>query len=89
MKSDAPVIPVAVTGSEGFPTWKLKRWRQTGVRIRIGQPFRFHTPAERDRKLLRQMTDEAMYRLACLLPESRRGEYADLTAATTETLEFL
>lgn len=89
LKSNAPVVPVAITGSEDFPTLKLERWRQPGVHIRIGQPFRFRVSEGRDRDLLRQMTDEAMYRLACLLPESRRGVYADLSAGTTETLEFL
>lgn len=89
LKSGAPVVPVAITGSEGFPTIKLQRWRGPGVHIRIGQPFRFRATGERDRDLLRRMTDEAMYRLASLLPEDRRGEYADLGDATTETLEFL
>jgi hypothetical protein len=29
-----------------------------------------------------------MYRLAALLPEAYRGEYADLSKATTQYLEF-
>jgi len=33
------------------------------------------------------MTDEAMYRVAELLPPNRRGVYADLTRASTETIE--
>jgi hypothetical protein len=33
------------------------------------------------------MTDEAMYVLAAMLPERRRGEYSDLNKATTETIE--
>jgi hypothetical protein len=35
------------------------------------------------------MTDEAMYQLASILPEHRRGHYADLSQATTETIELL
>jgi len=35
------------------------------------------------------MTDEAMYVLAAMLPEKRRGVYADLGQATTGTIEFV
>ena len=34
------------------------------------------------------MTDEAMYRIAALLPESLRGIYSDLSRATTDYLDF-
>jgi hypothetical protein len=34
------------------------------------------------------MTDEAMYILASLLPEYRRGVYADLSKATQDTIEW-
>jgi hypothetical protein len=33
------------------------------------------------------MTQEAMYRLAAMLPERRRGVYADLSQATQEMIE--
>jgi hypothetical protein len=35
------------------------------------------------------MMDEAMYILAALLPEHRRGLYSDLSKATQETIEWL
>jgi hypothetical protein len=35
------------------------------------------------------MTEEAMYILAAMLPEERRGAYEDLGAATTRTIEWL
>jgi hypothetical protein len=35
------------------------------------------------------MTDEAMYILAAMLPEARRGVYADLSKATQETIRLL
>jgi hypothetical protein len=35
------------------------------------------------------MTDEAMYVLAGMLPEERRGVYSDLSRATTDTIEML
>jgi 1-acyl-sn-glycerol-3-phosphate acyltransferase len=89
-KSGAPIIPVVVTGTEGFPTISRSRWRGEGAFIQVGSPFRFVPKSERlDRQMLKQMTDEAMYVLAGMLPEVRRGEYSDLSAATTETIEFL
>jgi hypothetical protein len=35
------------------------------------------------------MTTEAIYVMAGMLPEYRRGVYADLSKATTETIEWL
>jgi hypothetical protein len=35
------------------------------------------------------MLDEAMYRLAAIIPENRRGVYSDLSRATQDTLEIL
>lgn len=90
-RSGAPVIPVAIEGTEGFPTIRYsKRWYGPGVRIQFGRPFRFKTNLQRpDRQALRLMTDEAMYQLASMLPEHRRGVYADLSRATQQTIEFI
>ncbi len=88
-RTGVPIVPVAVEGTEGFPSVSPKRWRQPGVVVRLGRPFRFRGAGERvSRERLRQMTDEAMYVLAAMLPERRRGVYADLRRATTETLGF-
>jgi 1-acyl-sn-glycerol-3-phosphate acyltransferase len=89
-RTGAPVIPAAVEGAEGFPSLSPKRWAQPGARIRFGKPFRFKLPNGRvGRERLRKMTDEAMYRLAALLPPARRGVYGDLRLATTDTIELL
>jgi 1-acyl-sn-glycerol-3-phosphate acyltransferase len=89
-RSGAPIIPVAVGGTSGFPTLNPERWRKPGGVVRLGKPFRFKPgPRRLRRELLRQMTDEAMYVLARMLPEERRGVYADLENATQETIEFL
>ena len=89
--TDAPVVPVAIDGTIGFPTFRLlPRWREPGAQVRFGKPFRFRTEGERPgREQLRKMTDEAMYILSGLLPEHRRGVYADLSLATQETIEWL
>jgi 1-acyl-sn-glycerol-3-phosphate acyltransferase len=90
-RTGAPVVPVAVEGTDEFPTLSLAKWRGTGAHIRIGRPFRYR-PApggKADRQHLRRMTDEAMYVMASLLPEKRRGFYHDLTKATQETFDFV
>jgi 1-acyl-sn-glycerol-3-phosphate acyltransferase len=87
-RTGAPVIPVAVDGTEGFPSLSPKRWSLPGARIRFGKPFRFRVPSGRiPRDWLRKMTREAMYQLAALLPPARRGFYDDLSLATSETIE--
>ena len=90
-RSGAPVVPVAVDGTEGFPALRFtRRWRQPGGRVRFGRPFRYHPDLRRAKtQTLRQMTDEAMYVLAAMLPENRRGFYGDLSKVTQETFEWL
>lgn len=89
-KADVPIIPAVVTGTPDFPTLNRKKWRNSGIHIRIGRPIQFHQVAEkRSRELLRKMTNEVMYVLAALLPPELRGEYADLELATSETYAIL
>jgi 1-acyl-sn-glycerol-3-phosphate acyltransferase len=90
-RSGAPIVPVAVDGTQGFPALRFtRRWKGPGARVRFGRPFRYRPEFRRaGREQLRQMTDEAMYVLAGLLEPERRGVYADLTKATQETIEFL
>ncbi len=89
-RTGAPVVPVTIEGSDRFPTLSLKRWRGEGVTIRVGRPFRFRSQngGRADRPRLRLMTDEAMYILASMLSEKRRGAYRDLSKATTTTIDF-
>jgi 1-acyl-sn-glycerol-3-phosphate acyltransferase len=90
-RSGAPIVPVAVFSTPGYPTL-VGPWNAhlPGAYFHIGRPFRFKPVAGRlPRERLRLMTDEAMYVLAAMLPEQRRGHYADLTQATTETIEFV
>ena len=90
-RGNAPIVPVAIDGTIGFPTFRfLPRWRGTGAIVKFGKPFRFTTTEKRaSREMLRQMTDEAMYILSAMLPEYRRGVYADLSRATQETIEWV
>ena len=90
-RANSPIVPVAIDGTIGFPTLPfMPRWREPGAVIKFGKPFRFKTFNQRaGREMLRQMTDEALYILAAMLPEYRRGFYADLSQATCETIEWV
>ena len=90
-RADVPVIPVAIEGTPGFPAFRTSsRWKGPGASVNFGQPFRFHHLDQRpDRLQLRQMTDEALFQLAKILPETRRGYYSHLDQATQETIQLL
>ena len=90
-RSGAPVIPVAIEGTPGFPALRgAAAWRTPGAHIVFGKPFRFK-PVYRhaSREQLSQMTNEAMYVLAGMLPTKRRGVYSDMSKATQETIEWV
>jgi 1-acyl-sn-glycerol-3-phosphate acyltransferase len=90
LKSGAPIVPVAIEGTEGYPKLIVGKDDLTPVNIRVGKPFRYREmKGQRDRDRLRKMTDEAMYVLASMLPEERRGVYSDLNRATADTIEML
>ncbi|NDJ87342.1 MAG: 1-acyl-sn-glycerol-3-phosphate acyltransferase [Chloroflexi bacterium] len=85
-RTGATVVPVGLENTDrvrGFP--------RRAVYVRFGAPFRFKVGgrAKIPRDEMYTMTQEAMYRLAALVNEERRGAYQDLSAATTATLEFL
>lgn len=89
-RSGAPIVPVAIEGSVGFPSLPfLPRWHEPGVHVCFGKPFRYKKELRRaGREQLRLMTDEAMYILAAMLPEKRRGFYENISKATQETIEW-
>ncbi len=93
LRANAPVLPMAITGAKDLGS-NLKRLRRTDVKIVIGKPFCFRpsgTANERKkvrRDVLHQMTEEAMYQLAAILPPEYRGVYSDLDSATERFLVF-
>lgn len=89
-RSGAPVIPVAIQDTSGFPALRFtSRWKGPGAYVKFGKPFRYKPEYSEHRGDLRKMTDEAMYVLASMLPEEMRGSYSDFSSATQETIEFL
>ena len=85
-RTNTPILPVAISGDEAFYR-NLRHLRRTPVEITIGEPFILaNHEGQPGRAQLRQMTREAMYQLAALLPPSYRGVYADLSQATSELI---
>jgi 1-acyl-sn-glycerol-3-phosphate acyltransferase len=84
-QADAPILPVAMTGTEAALT-ALLRFRRQRVTVRFGELFAL-PPLEAENRAasLRRNTDEVMCRIAALLPAEYRGVYAD----HPRTLELL
>ena len=75
LKSGAPIVPVAMTGTENENTYShLKRSRRAPVTLSVGKPFLLSPQADR-REMMRKGTRQIMESLASLLPESYRGNY--------------
>lgn len=88
LRSGAPLLPLVYFGHENYAQ-NLKKLRRSGFHINVGKPFRLSALDEKVTSDVRQqMADEIMYQLAALLPEKYRGEYSDLTKATTRYLVF-
>lgn len=89
-KGNAALIPMAIDGTPGYPSLSPRPRHQGGAVIKIGKALRYRDLGPRPgRDQLRLMTDEVMYQIAALLPESRRGVYTDLSRASMETIEHL
>ena len=74
-RSGAPVLPVAVWGTETFFR-DLRRLRRPRIFARIGKPYALSAPARAKGTELDAATDEIMLAIAALLPNDYRGEYA-------------
>jgi 1-acyl-sn-glycerol-3-phosphate acyltransferase len=75
LKSGAPIIPVAMTGTENSNIYgHLKRWKRAPVTLKVGKPFSLPQHADRQ-KTLQEGTRLIMETLATMLPESYRGQY--------------
>ena len=77
-KSNAPILPVGITGTEKITKW----WRMPvplcRIGVNIGEPFTLPVMEGRLTKpLLQSLTDMIMNRIAPLLPREYRGYYAE------------
>ncbi len=76
IKSQAPILPVGIYGTEKVPTWRMPLPFHR-FRVNIGQPF---TPpvieGRLSREVLSSVLDMMMQRVAMLLPPQYQGVYA-------------
>ena len=80
-KSQAPVLPVAVTGTENIPGFWRIAFPFCKMSIRFGQPFTLPAIEGRlSREMLQQGADMVMERIAQLLPPDYRGHYSSAAA---------
>ena len=83
LRSGAPIVPVALSGQERLGQ-HLKRLRRTPVRVVFGPAFCLRpVGGMAQREQVSDMTAEAMYTLAALLPPQYRGVYSDLSKRTS------
>jgi len=74
LKSGAPIVPVAMTGTGNDNIYNGKFWKRAKVTLAVGKPF--HLKKYDDRQtILREGTKQIMKSLADLLPESYRGSF--------------
>jgi 1-acyl-sn-glycerol-3-phosphate acyltransferase len=85
LRSEVPILPVAITGTEGIHIRRLPldliRMRRPRVLVTIGHPFFLPPVARVTAEEVEHSTDIIMGRIASLLPPSYRGEYAEMAAA--------
>lgn len=75
LKSGAPIVPVAMTGTENSHVYgHLRKGRRAPVTLKVGEPFHLPQGAGRQ-ETLQEGTRLIMQTLASLLPESYRGRY--------------
>lgn len=74
-RAGAPILPVGIIGSPDFNR-ELKRLRRAKITLVVGRPFVLDAASARNsRDGLRELTDEAMRRLAAVLPADMQGIY--------------
>jgi 1-acyl-sn-glycerol-3-phosphate acyltransferase len=86
LASQAPLLPVGITGTENFGTWARVFFPNARIRVNIGRPFTLpHVEGKPSREVLGSLTDMLMQRIAILLPPEYRGEYGATLAGSQAT----
>lgn len=76
LKSGAPVVPVAMTGTENDNVYgHMRRLKRAPVTLTVGKPFSLKEAGDHHQSL-QEGTERIMRSLAELLPEAYRGTYA-------------
>lgn len=90
-KAEAMIVPVGVVGLDHWEK-TVPTLRRPKVQVNFGPPFRLKLEGRTriPREELSAMSEELMYQLARAVADpALRGEYADLSRATTDRIEFV
>ncbi len=85
-KTHATLIPIGLSGTSTFMD-AVKHLRRPPITVRVGKPFRIKEGVTR--KQYTQAAREMMYQISALVNPEIRGEFADLSQTTTDTIEFV
>jgi 1-acyl-sn-glycerol-3-phosphate acyltransferase len=79
LRTGAPILPVAITGTEGvkWPAIFLKPRSVKQIKVVVGEPFTLERPARVNTEAAIDGTATIMRHIADLLPPEYRGVYAD------------
>ncbi len=80
LRSGAPVLPVAITGTERIRSLGILL-RRPRITVTIGKPFVLERGRKIDRAAVQAGTETIMRRIAALLPPAYRGAWADQPSA--------
>jgi 1-acyl-sn-glycerol-3-phosphate acyltransferase len=85
LRTGALIQPVSVLGVLPFYA-NMAKLRRTNLVVRAGEPYHPKASSRKPpRDEVQRLTDEAMYRLAALMPAELRGVYADVVAGAPAT----
>ena len=85
-QTNATIVPIGVSGAEKVMN-NLKHLRRSKVTVNIGKAFKLKKGIHRNQ--YEKAADEMMYQLAPLVVPELRGDYADLSKATMDTIELV
>ena len=87
LRAGAPILPVAITGTEAvrMPGLFLRPFRRTRVRLVIGEPFFLPSVKRPKAEDYERCTEMIMAHIAALLPPQYRGCYQEGAPPPTET----
>lgn len=86
LRSDAPILPVAITGSQrlSIPTMFLHFYRRDRITLTVGKPFRLPKPERINAESAKAGADFMMRKVAELLPPDYRGYYGDMVTQPSD-----
>jgi len=87
LRTGAPILPIAVTGTEvvRLPSTFFRPFHRVRVRMVVGEPFFLPSVSRPKAEDYERCTEMIMGRIAAMLPQQYRGHYQDGAPSTAET----